>query len=203
MPDLLNAPFLVLFSLIDAGFHPSLTLPALSVRTQTLRRKLRLQDVLRALPPCFSEAMSLRFLIVFVRMTALFGCRRHPTQEHPSPVIRKGRIPMVSTTGIKTSLFVRGKGGVCSHAAALNDGSNRPLRQTEADYRHQLQQMQARIAALESARIRDGADCADGALLRTRRDACRIPLRRMQATLERLLREDFAAPEDLRDDAAA
>ncbi len=202
MPDLLNASFPVRFSLIDAGFHISLTRPAFFARTQTLHRKPRLQDGLRV-PPCFSKAVSLRFLLVLARMTALFGCPRHPTQEHPSPVIRKGRIPMVSTTGIKTSLFGCGKGGVCRHAAALNDNFTRPLRQTAADCRHQLQQMQVRIAALESARSRAGADCADGALLRIRRDAHRSPLLQTQTTLERLLREDFTAPEDLRDDAAA
>lgn len=71
--DLLNVPFMLLFFLIYAAYSSILSLTAFFARVQTIDLKLTFPDVLKAMGLCFFEVSFLRFILAWVRTTALFG----------------------------------------------------------------------------------------------------------------------------------
>lgn len=78
--DLINVPFMILFFLIYAVYSAVLSLTAFFSRVHTADLKLSGSDILKAVGLCFFEVSFLRFAMVWVRMTALFGYRRKKNQ---------------------------------------------------------------------------------------------------------------------------
>lgn len=74
--DLINVPFMILFFLIYAVYSSVLSLTAFFARIHTVDLKLTFSDVLKAILLCFIEVSFLRFVLAWVRMTALFGYRK-------------------------------------------------------------------------------------------------------------------------------
>lgn len=74
--NLINVPFMILFFLIYAVFGMVLSLTAFLARLHTLSLKLSLGDFLKAVLLCLLEVVGMRFLLAWVRMTALIGYRK-------------------------------------------------------------------------------------------------------------------------------
>ncbi len=74
--DLINVPFMILFFLIYAVYSSVLSLPAFFARVQTVDLKLTFLDVIKAILLCFFEISFLRFILAWVRATALIGYKR-------------------------------------------------------------------------------------------------------------------------------
>lgn len=73
--DLINIPFMILFFLIYAIFGCILTLTAFFARIQTIDLKISVSDTIKAVMLCFFEVCILRFIMVWVRLTAFVGYR--------------------------------------------------------------------------------------------------------------------------------
>lgn len=71
--DLINVPFMIMFLAVYTGFGCILTLTAFFARVQISDLKISLSDVLKAVMLCFAEIGGLRFVMAFVRATALIG----------------------------------------------------------------------------------------------------------------------------------
>lgn len=78
--DLLNLPFMVLFFAVYALFGSILSLTAFFARIQTIDLTLTVRDILKAVLLCVVEISFLRFVLAFVRMTALIGYRKKKLQ---------------------------------------------------------------------------------------------------------------------------
>lgn len=74
--DLLNLPFMIMFLLMYAAYSSILTLTAFFSRIQTIDLTLRFKDCLKAVGLCFFEVTFLRFVMAFVRLTALRDIRK-------------------------------------------------------------------------------------------------------------------------------
>ena len=74
--DLINVPFMVLFFGIYVAYSAILSLTAFFARVHTVDLKLYLTDVLKAVGLCVVEVSCLRFVLAWVRMTALIGYKR-------------------------------------------------------------------------------------------------------------------------------
>lgn len=72
----LNLPFMLLFMGIYIAYSVVLSLTAFFARIHTADRRLTLGDGLKAIGLCFVEVSCLRFILAWVRMTALMGYRR-------------------------------------------------------------------------------------------------------------------------------
>lgn len=75
--NLINVPFMIMFFLIYAVYSSVLSLTAFFTRIQTIDLKLIFSDILKAVGLCFLEVAALRFIMAWVRMTALFGYRKN------------------------------------------------------------------------------------------------------------------------------
>ena len=71
--DLINMPFLILFFAIYVVYAATLSLTAFFARTHTVDLRLRFSDVVKAVELCALEVSCLRFIMAWVRMTALIG----------------------------------------------------------------------------------------------------------------------------------
>ena len=74
--DLINIPFMILFMLIYVVYSSVLSLTAFLARVHTIDLKLTAGDVLKAIGLCAVEVSFLRFMMAWVRMTALIGYRK-------------------------------------------------------------------------------------------------------------------------------
>lgn len=74
--DLLNVPFMVLLFIIYVAYSGILSLTAFFARTLTIDLELKPVDVLKAIGLCILEVAVLRFVLAWVRGTALIGYRR-------------------------------------------------------------------------------------------------------------------------------
>ena len=74
--DLINVPFMVLFFGIYVVYTAILSLTAFFARVHTIDLKLYPTDVLKAVGLCVVEVSCLRFVMAWVRMTALIGYRK-------------------------------------------------------------------------------------------------------------------------------
>lgn len=77
---LINVPFMVMFFLIYTLYSSTLSLTAFFARIQTIDLKIRVSDILKAVGLCVLEVSCLRFVLAWVRMTALVGYRRRKLQ---------------------------------------------------------------------------------------------------------------------------
>ena len=74
--DLINVPFMVLFFGIYVVYTALLSLTAFLARVHTVDLKLYFTDLLKAVGLCVLEVSFLRFVMAWVRMTALIGYRK-------------------------------------------------------------------------------------------------------------------------------
>ncbi len=74
--DLINVPFMLLFFGIYVAYTATLSLTAFFARIHTIDMKLGAIDVLKAIGLCAVEVSCLRFIMAWVRMTALIGYRK-------------------------------------------------------------------------------------------------------------------------------
>ena len=74
--DLINLPFMILFFAIYVVYTAVLSLTAFLARVHTIDLRLTLRDVLKAVGLCVVEVSCLRFVMAWVRMTALIGYRK-------------------------------------------------------------------------------------------------------------------------------
>lgn len=74
--NLVNVPFMILFFAIYCAFGSILSLTAFFARIHTIDLKLSLHEILRAMLLCVFEVGCLRFILAFVRVTALFGYKK-------------------------------------------------------------------------------------------------------------------------------
>ena len=74
--DLINVPFMILFFAIYVVYSAILSLTAFFARIHTIDLKLMLSDVLKAIGLCVLEVSCLRFIMAWVRATALIGYKR-------------------------------------------------------------------------------------------------------------------------------
>lgn len=74
--DLINVPFMILFFGIYVAYTAILSLTAFFARIHTIDLKLYPSDILKAVLLCVLEVAGLRFVMAWVRMTALIGYRR-------------------------------------------------------------------------------------------------------------------------------
>lgn len=74
--ELLNVPFMVLFFLIYAVFGAILSLTAFIAKNQTLNEEITFRDLVKAVLLCFVEVVFLRFVLVWVRLAAIFTYRK-------------------------------------------------------------------------------------------------------------------------------
>lgn len=74
--DLINVPFMILFFLIYVVYSAILSLTAFFARIHTVDLKLGFTDVLKAIGLCTLELSFLRFILAWVRATALIGYRK-------------------------------------------------------------------------------------------------------------------------------
>lgn len=74
--DLINVPFMVLFFAIYVAYTAILSLTAFFARVHTVDLKLHVTDILKSIALCAIEVSCLRFVMAWVRMTALIGYRR-------------------------------------------------------------------------------------------------------------------------------
>lgn len=78
--DFLNVPFMLLYLGIYIVYSAILSLAAFFARIHTNDLTLTAGDVLKAIGLCAVEVSCLRFILAWVRMTALFGYRKRKTQ---------------------------------------------------------------------------------------------------------------------------
>lgn len=71
--DLINVPFMIMFMTIYAGFTCVLSLTAFFARVQISDVKISISDIMKALLVSVLEMLGLRFIMTFVRATALIG----------------------------------------------------------------------------------------------------------------------------------
>ena len=74
--DLINVPFMILFFGIYVVYTALLSLTAFFARVHTIDLKLYPMDALKAVGLCVAEVSCLRFMLAWVRMTALIGYRK-------------------------------------------------------------------------------------------------------------------------------
>ena len=74
--DFLNVPFMLLYMAIYVVYSAILSLTAFFARIHTIDLKLAFTDALKAVGLCLLEVSSLRFVLAWVRMTALIGYRK-------------------------------------------------------------------------------------------------------------------------------
>lgn len=74
--DLINVPFMVAFFAVYVVYTAILSLTAFFARIHTVDLTLALSDVLKAVGLCAVEVSCLRFVMAWVRITALIGYRR-------------------------------------------------------------------------------------------------------------------------------
>ena len=74
--DLINVPFMILFFGIYVIYSAVLSLSAFFARVHTIDMKLHLTDVIKAIGLCVVELSCLRFILAWVRITALIGYRQ-------------------------------------------------------------------------------------------------------------------------------
>ena len=74
--ELINVPFMILFFGIYVVYAAILSLTAFFARVHTVDLKLYLSDILKAVGLCVIEVTLLRFVMAWVRMTALIGYRK-------------------------------------------------------------------------------------------------------------------------------
>lgn len=74
--DFLNVPFMFLYLGIYVAYSAVLSLTAFFARVYTIDMKLEFMDVLKAIGLCALEVSCLRFVLAWVRMTALIGYRK-------------------------------------------------------------------------------------------------------------------------------
>lgn len=74
--DFLNVPFMLLYLGIYIVYSAILSLTAFFARIHTVDLKVAAGDILKALGLCALEVSCLRFILAWVRMTALFGYRQ-------------------------------------------------------------------------------------------------------------------------------
>lgn len=74
--DLINVPFMILFFLIYVVYSAILSLTAFFARIHTVDLKLGFTDGLKAIGLCTLELSFLRFILAWVRATALIGYRK-------------------------------------------------------------------------------------------------------------------------------
>ncbi len=77
--DFLNVPFMLLFLGIYVVYSAIMSLTAFFARIYTIDLKLTFSDVLKAIGLCALEVSFLRFVLAWVRMTALTGYKRKRT----------------------------------------------------------------------------------------------------------------------------
>lgn len=78
--DFLNVPFMLLYLCIYIVYTAILSLTAFFARIHTNDLTLTAGDMLKAVGLCALEVSCLRFILAWVRMTALIGYRRRKTQ---------------------------------------------------------------------------------------------------------------------------
>ena len=78
--DVINVPFMILFFGIYVVYTAILSLTAFFARIHTIDLKLFLTDVLKAIGLCVIEVSCLRFIMAWVRMTALIGYKKKKNQ---------------------------------------------------------------------------------------------------------------------------
>ena len=71
--DLINVPFMIFFFGIYVAYTAILSLTAFFARVHTIDLNLTVADVLKAVGLCVVEVSCLRFVMAWVRMTALIG----------------------------------------------------------------------------------------------------------------------------------
>ncbi len=74
--DLINVPFMILFFGIYVVYTALLSLTAFLARVHTVDMKLHAADFLKAIGLCALEVSALRFVLAWVRMTALIGYKK-------------------------------------------------------------------------------------------------------------------------------
>lgn len=72
----LNLPFMLMYMGIYIAYASILSLTAFFARIHTIDLKLTFSDALKAIALCALEVSCLRYIIAWVRMTALFGYRK-------------------------------------------------------------------------------------------------------------------------------
>ena len=87
--DLINVPFMILFFGIYVVYSAILSLTAFFARVHTVDLKLYPTDVLKAVGLCAVEVSCLRFILAWVRMSALIGYRK---KKHSWGRIERQRI---------------------------------------------------------------------------------------------------------------
>lgn len=74
--DLINVPFMILFFAIYVVYSAILSLTAFFARIHTIDLKLVPSDVAKAIGLCVLEVSCLRFIMAWVRATALIGYKK-------------------------------------------------------------------------------------------------------------------------------
>ncbi len=74
--DFLNVPYMLLYSGIYVAFSAVMSLTAFFARIYTIDLKLSFTDALKAIGLCALEVSCLRFILAWVRATALWGYRK-------------------------------------------------------------------------------------------------------------------------------
>lgn len=74
--DIINVPFMILFFAIYVVYSVILSLTAFFARIHTVDLKLTVMDVLKAIGLCILEVSCLRFILAWVRATALIGYQK-------------------------------------------------------------------------------------------------------------------------------
>ena len=74
--DLINVPFMGMFFLIYVVYSAVLSLTAFFARVHTIDLRLRATDIFKAIGLCLLEVSCLRFVLAWVRITALIGYRK-------------------------------------------------------------------------------------------------------------------------------
>lgn len=85
--NLINVPFMILFFVIYAVYSSVLSLTAFFARIHTVDLKLSFTDVVKATALCFIEISFLRFVLAWVRATALTGYKKN--KSHWGRIERK------------------------------------------------------------------------------------------------------------------
>ena len=78
--DFLNVPFMLLYLAIYIAYTSILSLTAFFARMHTTDLSLSAGDVIKAVGLCAVEVSCLRFILAWIRMTALIGYRNRKTQ---------------------------------------------------------------------------------------------------------------------------
>ena len=87
--DLINVPFMILFFAIYVVYSALLSLTAFFARIHTIDLKLHASDVVKAVGLCILEVSCLRFVMAWVRATALIGYKK---KKHAWGTIERKKI---------------------------------------------------------------------------------------------------------------